>query len=78
MPEMDGPTLVQHVRILSPELKVIFISGYAEDAFRQQVDQNETIIFLPKPFSLQALATVVKMFSRIEGIRKPLKTTTTH
>ena len=36
MPEMDGPTLMQHLRRERPDLKIIFISGYAEDAFRQQ------------------------------------------
>ena len=60
MPQMDGPTLVQHVRQVSPELKVIFISGYAEDSFRKQLGENENLIFLPKPFSLDALATLVK------------------
>jgi len=58
MPRMDGPALAEHVRNHRPDIKVIYISGYAEDAFRSQV--NETINFLPKPFSLGQLAAKVK------------------
>ena len=36
MPEMDGPTLMKQLRSERPDLKIIFISGYAEDAFRKQ------------------------------------------
>ena len=37
MPEMDGPTLFEKLRAQRPDLKVIFISGYAEDAFRRHL-----------------------------------------
>src|SRR5207302_2199576 len=37
MPKMDGPALVRQVRESHPEMKVIFISGYTEDAFRQRL-----------------------------------------
>ena len=60
MPKVDGPTLVRQVRDQRPDLKVIFISGYAEDAFRQRLDQDTGIHFLPKPFSLKQLAGKVK------------------
>ncbi|MBL4645585.1 MAG: response regulator, partial [Rhizobiales bacterium] len=33
MPEMDGPTLLKKLRETQPDLKIIFVSGYAEDAF---------------------------------------------
>jgi two-component system cell cycle sensor histidine kinase/response regulator CckA len=58
MPGVDGPTLTKRIQETRPDLKVIFISGYAEDAFRSSVD--ESINFLPKPFSLSQLATKVK------------------
>ena len=35
MPNMDGPTMVRHVKALKPDLAVIFMSGYAEEAFRR-------------------------------------------
>jgi two-component system cell cycle sensor histidine kinase/response regulator CckA len=60
MPNMDGPALVREVREIHPDMKVIFISGYTEDAFRQRLDSNSDIHFLPKPFSLKQLATKVK------------------
>src|SRR5690606_7584330 len=60
MPNMDGPTLIKLVRQRRPELKVIFISGYAEDDFRRKVDAGEEAHFLMKPFTLKQLATKVK------------------
>ncbi len=62
MPLMDGPTLVKNVRERRPKTKIIFISGYAEDAFRKSLNQqdNREMHFLPKPFSLKQLAGKVK------------------
>ena len=60
MPEMDGPTLLKKLRETQPDLKIIFVSGYAEDAFAKNLDENDTFSFLPKPFSLKQLATAVK------------------
>ncbi len=61
MPNMDGPTLAQHACVERPDMKIIFISGYAEDAFRRNMDREaKEIDFLPKPFSLKQLAGKVK------------------
>ena len=60
MPQLDGPELVKVVRETRPDMKVIFISGYAEDAFRKRVGSDTDLHFLPKPFSLQQLASKVK------------------
>jgi two-component system cell cycle sensor histidine kinase/response regulator CckA len=60
MPELDGPSLLKELRKTRPDLKIIFISGYAEDAFRKNLPENETFHFLPKPFSLKQLAVAVK------------------
>ena len=60
MPEMDGPTLLRELRKHDPDLKVIFVSGYAEDAFRKNLPEGETFNFLPKPFSLKQLVEMVK------------------
>ena len=60
MPRMDGPALIREVRKADPGIKVIFISGYAEDAFRQRLDSDRDIDFLSKPFSLKQLALKVK------------------
>jgi signal transduction histidine kinase/ActR/RegA family two-component response regulator len=60
MPEMDGPALVEKVRAGRPGMKVIFISGYAESAFREQASGSGQLHFLAKPFSLKQLAGKVK------------------
>ena len=60
MPEMDGPTLMAKLRRDRPDLKIIFISGYAEDSFRKHLADNEDFMFLQKPFDLKELAAAVK------------------
>jgi two-component system cell cycle sensor histidine kinase/response regulator CckA len=60
MPEMDGPTLMKRLRSERPDLKIIFISGYAEDSFRKNLSENEDFMFLQKPFDLKELAAAVK------------------
>jgi two-component system cell cycle sensor histidine kinase/response regulator CckA len=60
MPNMDGPTLVRNVRRLRPDIQVIFMSGYAEEAFRRNDEKAENLHFLPKPFGLKQLAAKVK------------------
>jgi two-component system cell cycle sensor histidine kinase/response regulator CckA len=58
MPEMDGPTLVKNIHSETPDLKVIFMSGYTEDKLKDHMGKN--IYFLPKPFTLKQLAEKVK------------------
>jgi two-component system cell cycle sensor histidine kinase/response regulator CckA len=70
MPNMDGPTLVRHVKALKPGLAVIFMSGYAEEAFRRNDQNSEDIHFLPKPFGLKQLAAKVKEVLSGQGSSK--------
>lgn len=58
MPEMDGPTMAQKVLETYPDMPVIFVSGYTEDRFKEEIGENAH--FLPKPFTLQQLAAKVK------------------
>ena len=60
MPKMDGPTLCQHLRQIGCTTKIIFMSGYSEDTFRNALTQDGTIHFLSKPYNIQDLATKVK------------------
>jgi two-component system cell cycle sensor histidine kinase/response regulator CckA len=60
MPEMDGPTLLKHVRERAPELKFIFVSGYAEESVRRDIEDDQSVDFLPKPYSLDQINTKVK------------------
>jgi two-component system cell cycle sensor histidine kinase/response regulator CckA len=55
MPAMDGPTMVREARKTRPDLKILFISGYAEEQLRNSID-IDNVAFLPKPFSVQELA----------------------
>jgi two-component system cell cycle sensor histidine kinase/response regulator CckA len=60
MPEMDGPTMFGELRKRGVKCKVIFVSGYAEDAFAKNLPAGEDFGFLPKPFSLKQLIEAVK------------------
>ena len=60
MPGMDGHTLVRLVQEELPNIKVILMSGYAEDAIPGEIAEDGSINFLPKPFSLRDLAGKVK------------------
>jgi two-component system cell cycle sensor histidine kinase/response regulator CckA len=63
MPEMDGPTMLKEMRKRNPALKIIFVSGYAEEAFAKSLppnDDRKQFSFLPKPFTLKQLVGAVK------------------
>ncbi|WP_208435728.1 response regulator [Bartonella phoceensis] len=60
MPEMDGPTLLKEVRKNYPNIKFLFVSGYAKDAFAKNLPQDAVFGFLSKPFTLKQLAITVK------------------
>jgi len=60
MPEMDGPTLYKELRARNPGLKVVFVSGYAEEAFSKSLPEGGQFAFLPKPFTLKQLVATVK------------------
>ncbi len=60
MPEMDGPSLLVELRKKRTDLKIIFVSGYAEEAFEKNLPEGEKFTFLPKPFTLKQLAMTVK------------------
>lgn len=59
MPEMDGPAMYAELRKRGVKAKVIFVSGYAEEAFAKNLPEGE-FGFLPKPFSIKQLVETVK------------------
>jgi two-component system cell cycle sensor histidine kinase/response regulator CckA len=59
MPGMDGPTMVREARKSRPDLKILFMSGYAEEQLRNSID-IENVNFLPKPFSVTELAEAAR------------------
>ncbi len=68
MPDMDGPELVRRLRLSWPDMPVLFISGYAEDAFRDSPVRKGNNFFLPKPFSLAQL---------VDGVARLMQRNTT-
>ena len=60
MPGMDGPSWVRKALENRPNVRVIFVSGYAEDALSEDQARIPNSVFLPKPFSLNDLASTVQ------------------
>jgi CheY-like chemotaxis protein len=60
MPDMSGRELAEHLGRMYANLKVLYISGYANEALNQQGLLGTGIAFLEKPFSSEALARSVR------------------
>jgi two-component system cell cycle sensor histidine kinase/response regulator CckA len=60
MPEMDGPTMLMELRHRGLAAKIIFVSGYADDAFAKNLPEGQEFQFLQKPFTLKQLIETVK------------------
>ncbi|MEA1619759.1 response regulator [Erythrobacter sp. T5W1-R] len=58
MPGMDGPAMVRAIRALRPDMPVLFMSGYAEEQLRKDIDIPD-MHFLAKPFSVAAIGDKV-------------------
>jgi two-component system cell cycle sensor histidine kinase/response regulator CckA len=60
MPEMGGRELASKLRIVSPTSRVLFMSGYTEDAVLRQSVMEPGAIFLDKPFTFETLIRKVR------------------
>jgi CheY-like chemotaxis protein len=61
MPEgMTGWELAEELRVESPDLKVVYTSGYSPELFGGEVQLHDRANFLPKPFHPRALAKTVR------------------
>jgi DNA-binding response OmpR family regulator len=57
---------------MQPDMRVIYMSGYAEDVFRRGGERTEEVHFLPKPFGLKQLVAKVKeVLSGAPPVRQP-------
>ncbi|MBA4354925.1 MAG: hybrid sensor histidine kinase/response regulator, partial [Novosphingobium sp.] len=63
MPSMDGPAMAREIRALKPDLPFLFMSGYAEEHLRREID-IPNMHFLAKPFSVQQIADAVEKVLR--------------
>ena len=59
MPNMDGPAMARKLRADYGDVRILFMSGYAEEQLRQSINLDN-VHFLPKPFSVQQIAEAVK------------------
>jgi two-component system cell cycle sensor histidine kinase/response regulator CckA len=60
MPGLDGPSWVRQALRDRPETRVVFVSGYAEESLAENQARVPNSVFLPKPFSLSQLTSVVQ------------------
>ena len=60
MPGMNGRQLADRLAAIHPEAKVLYTSGYTEDAIAQHGIIDEGLNFIGKPYSPQALAQKVR------------------
>ncbi len=61
MPEgISGKDLAQKIRKERADLKVIYTSGYSPDLFGKDVVLDEQVNFLPKPYRMNTLASLVR------------------
>lgn len=60
MPGLDGPSWVKRALEDRPDVRVVFVSGYAEDCLTEDQARIPNSVFLAKPFSLNDLTAVVQ------------------
>jgi PAS domain S-box-containing protein len=56
MPEMSGPQLAKQLSSLHPQLKVLYMSGYTDNAIVHQGDLKDGVNYIQKPFTMDGLA----------------------
>ena len=60
MPGMGGRELAQHLSVIKPDLRTLFISGYMDDVGIMAGQEEGTSSFLQKPFTPEVLARAVR------------------
>ena len=60
MPQESGPSLAERVTRMKPDIKVLYMSGYAEEMINQQGLLDGTVALLTKPFTMHELAMKVR------------------
>ena len=60
MPGINGKELYDQLSPLYPEMKVIYMSGYSGEVIAARGVMDESVNFIQKPFSVQALAAKIR------------------
>ena len=60
MPGLNGPELYEHLKVKRPGLKVIYTSGYPQNAMGSERTVDEGLAFLGKPFTPGSLRAHVR------------------
>ena len=65
MPDMNGKDLAKILLALSPDLKILFTSGYTANVIARHGVLDEGVQFIQKPFTIQDLtAKIRRVFDR--------------
>jgi two-component system cell cycle sensor histidine kinase/response regulator CckA len=65
MPQMSGPEVAEQLSAQRPEMRVLYMSGYADEAAVQRVRSTRRVPFLPKPFGADQL--LLKVRAMLDG-----------
>jgi len=60
MPGMSGPDFARRLKYFFPAIKVLFMSGYTDNALSQNGLLDQGVYFLQKPFSVERLTEKVR------------------
>jgi len=67
MPGLSGPELVRRLEGVRPEIRVLYVSGYADDAMERHGVNEERVSFLAKPFNSETLLRRVREVLDVDG-----------
>jgi two-component system, cell cycle sensor histidine kinase and response regulator CckA len=70
MPQMNGRDLADRLTPLQPDMKVLYMSGYTENAIVQHGVLETGIFFIPKPFRIKTLMGKIREILD-ESLRQP-------
>lgn len=71
MPEMDGLTVLQELRKVRPDVQVVISSGFSGSLTMRELHGAERVRFLPKPYGLDELRTVLRDVVARPGAQAP-------
>ena len=60
MPSMGGRELAEQLKLTHPESRILFMSGYTDDAVIRQNISEQQNFFIEKPFQLQSLSSKIR------------------